>query len=166
MYACIVWQVTLRSSSQSVISRNLSTIVPDDVDVGLPIVDYPVIALNMPQTITQTTVTASEEKPSPLRTYYCLCGDFLLVLQGDLSRLPARQTDGAIIIQTQGPKARKFILNAEDGDRRILEFDDGVEVRQESVCSRCRLVVAYQTSLPPAGSGEYLYVLRGGMTET
>ncbi|TXT14161.1 uncharacterized protein COLE_00354 [Cutaneotrichosporon oleaginosum] len=110
-------------------------------------------------------------KPSraALRSYYCLCGDFVLVLQGKLDRLPQRKTDGAYIIRTKPSPtaaARKFKLAAVPLERFLLERAGGTEVRQDFGCARCRTPVAYQTTPPPAGSAPFLYVLKGAVTET
>ncbi|BEJ14074.1 hypothetical protein CspHIS471_0312480 [Cutaneotrichosporon sp. HIS471] len=104
-----------------------------------------------------------------LRSYYCLCGDFVLVLQGKLDRLPQRKTDGAYIIRTQpSPSipARKFKLAAVPSERILLERVGGTEIRQGFVCSRCRTPIAYQTTPPPAGKAPFLYILKGAVTET
>lgn len=51
----------------------------------------------MPKVVSRYTVSSSEQaKPSStsravLRSYYCLCGDFTLVIQGKLDRLPRRK---------------------------------------------------------------------------
>lgn len=107
----------------------------------------------MPKVFTRAIVSSSDQASATqssravLRSYYCLCGDFLLVIQGKLDRLPRRKcvhptpstlryaldkptkltlffssyrTDGAYIIRSQpGAKApaRKFKLNAQPGQR-------------------------------------------------
>lgn len=115
----------------------------------------------------QTSATSSR---AILRSYYCICGDFILVLQGKLDRLPQRRTDGAWIIRSQ-PTAehsdRKFKLNAEPGQRCLVRRKDSdeLEMRQPFACHRCSSTVAYQTGPPPAGSSPFLYVLRGALTE-
>lgn len=51
----------------------------------------------MPKVITRAVVsssdqaTATQSSRAVLRSYYCLCGDFLLVMQGKLERLPRRR---------------------------------------------------------------------------
>jgi hypothetical protein len=51
----------------------------------------------MPKVISRAVVSSSEQsKPlqssrAVLRSYYCLCGDFVLVIQGKLERLPRRK---------------------------------------------------------------------------
>ncbi|KAL1408219.1 hypothetical protein Q8F55_005025 [Vanrija albida] len=131
----------------------------------------------MPRVYTRAVVSTSdqaqrtESSRAVLRSYYCLCGDFLLVIQGKLDRLPRRKTDGAYIVRSApGPKgqpARKFKLNAQAGQCAIVKRrgSDDSEVRQPFVCSRCRTAVAYQSSPGPAGSAPFFYILKGAMTE-
>jgi hypothetical protein len=51
----------------------------------------------MPKVYTRATVATdnaaatAHTQRAVLRSYYCLCGDFLLVLQGKLERLPRRR---------------------------------------------------------------------------
>ncbi|ORY34870.1 hypothetical protein BCR39DRAFT_515262 [Naematelia encephala] len=131
----------------------------------------------MPKVVSRAIVSTSEQSKGTqsaravLRSYYCLCGDFVLVLQGKLDRLPRRRSDGSLIIRAQdgknGEPARKFKLNAQPGRRCLLKRKgkEDLELRQPFVCSRCNATVAYQTSAPPAGNAPFLYVLRGAMTE-
>ncbi|WOO77588.1 UPF0428 protein [Vanrija pseudolonga] len=131
----------------------------------------------MPRVYTRAIVSTSdqaqktESSRAVLRSYYCLCGDFLLVIQGKLDRLPRRKSDGAYIVRSQpgrkGQPARKFKLNAQPGTCAIVKRrgDDKHEVRQPFVCSRCRTAVAYQAVAGPAGSAPFFYILQGAMTE-
>ncbi|KAK1923706.1 hypothetical protein DB88DRAFT_528729 [Papiliotrema laurentii] len=130
----------------------------------------------MPKVVSRFVVSSSEQSTATkssravLRSYYCLCGDFVLVIQGKLHRLPRRRSDGSYIVRSKdAPKApaRKFKLNAQAGDRYLLQRKDSdkMEIRQPFVCGRCNLTVAYQTTPPPAGSGPFLYILKGSMTE-
>jgi hypothetical protein len=51
----------------------------------------------MPKVVTHAVVSSSEQAGltasarAVLRSYYCLCGDFVLVIQGKLDRLPQRK---------------------------------------------------------------------------
>ena len=68
----------------------------------------------------QSSATSSR---AILRSYYCICGDFILVLQGKLDRLPQRQLDGAWIIRSQSTpehRDRKFKLSAKPGQRCLV----------------------------------------------
>ncbi|WVQ79307.1 hypothetical protein IAT38_001404 [Cryptococcus sp. DSM 104549] len=133
----------------------------------------------MPKIVSRATVSSSEQAGvtqsarAVLRSYYCLCGDFVLVLQGKLERLPKRKSDGAYIIrskpgadETKQP-ARKFKLNATPGQRCLLKKKgtQELELRQPFCCSRCSTTIAYQTTPAPAGDAPFLYILKGSMTE-
>jgi hypothetical protein len=58
----------------------------------------PVALCIMPKVVTHAVVSSSEQAGltasarAVLRSYYCLCGDFVLVLQGKLDRLPRRRS--------------------------------------------------------------------------
>ncbi|KAK6908781.1 hypothetical protein V866_002373 [Kwoniella sp. B9012] len=133
----------------------------------------------MPKVYSRAVTSSSEQagqtqsSRAVLRSYYCLCGDFVLVLQGKLDRLPRRKTDGAYIIRSKDGKdpikqpARKFKLNATPGQRCLIKKKGSqeLEIRQPFACSRCNTTIAYQTSPPPAGDGPFLYILKGSMTE-
>ena len=47
----------------------------------------------------------------------------------------------------------------------LRSLTEELEIRQNFVCGRCGTDVAYQTRLPPAGSGGFLYVLKGAVSE-
>ncbi|WWC65966.1 uncharacterized protein I303_108588 [Kwoniella dejecticola CBS 10117] len=133
----------------------------------------------MPKVFSRAVTSSSEQagqtqsSRAVLRSYYCLCGDFVLVLQGKLDRLPRRKTDGSYIIRSKDGEdpikqpARKFKLNATPGQRCLIKKKGGqeLEIRQPFVCSRCNTTIAYQSTLPPAGDGPFLYILKGSMTE-
>ncbi|WVF68588.1 hypothetical protein IAT40_003357 [Kwoniella sp. CBS 6097] len=133
----------------------------------------------MPKIISRAVISSSEQAATTqsaravLRSYYCLCGDFVLVLQGKLDRLPRRKTDGSFIIRSKPgadedkQPARKFKLNAQPGQRCLIKRKgtQDLEIRQPFCCSRCNTTVAYQTAPPPAGDGPFLYILKGSMTE-
>ncbi|WVN86893.1 uncharacterized protein L203_102067 [Cryptococcus depauperatus CBS 7841] len=133
----------------------------------------------MPKVVSRAVVSSSEQaRPTQsaravLRSYYCLCGDFVLVIQGKLDRLPLRKTDGSYIIRSQPGSdpvkqpARKFKLNAQPAQRCLLKRKGttDLEIRQPFSCSRCKTNVAYQTGPPPAGNSPFLYILKGAVTE-
>lgn len=54
----------------------------------------------MPKIISRSTISASVDdasasNKSPLQVYYCLCGDFALVVDVPLDALPKRPLDGS-----------------------------------------------------------------------
>ncbi|WVR08167.1 hypothetical protein IAU60_005213 [Kwoniella sp. DSM 27419] len=133
----------------------------------------------MPKVYSRATISSSEQAGQTqsaravLRSYYCLCGDFVLVLQGKLDRLPRRRTDGAYIIRSKAgadpdrQPARKYKLNAVPSQRCLIKKKgtQDLEIRQPFSCARCNTTIAYQVAPPPAGDGPFLYILKGSMTE-
>lgn len=104
----------------------------------------------------QATATASSQ--TILRTFYCLCGEFLLVIDRALDQLPRRRTDGAYIVRCKpgkaadgsgsggggsgsedGMTARKFKLAAVQGSSCLVRrpHEAKLEVRVPLLCSRC-----------------------------
>ncbi|KAK0183740.1 hypothetical protein F5146DRAFT_252349 [Armillaria mellea] len=111
---------------------------------------------------TATQPTASSA--ASLRVYYCICGEFILVIDKSLTALPKRKTDGAIVVRSQDSddaKARVFKLNANRSDPVLIERQGGHERQYRFLCPRCTLPVAYQSTLPPAKSGPFIYLLPG-----
>lgn len=118
-------------------------------------IDLAFLSTTMPKIVSKAIVSSSEQAAlaqsarAVLRSYYCLCGDFVLVLQGKLDRLPRRRyafylliisaftsvtmlkfmrrTDGAYIIRSkpgsdpEKQPARKFKLNAQPAQRCLLK---------------------------------------------
>jgi hypothetical protein len=129
----------------------------------------------MPKVVSRSAVsTSADAKPTAssaasLRVYYCICGEFILVIDATLSSLPRRQTDGAIIVRSQaenGVKAKAFKLNALPCEPILVERTRGGHERQYRFqCPRCTLPVAYQPNPPPATAGPFLYILKGALTQ-
>ncbi|KAF8592390.1 hypothetical protein K439DRAFT_1318318, partial [Ramaria rubella] len=127
----------------------------------------------MPKVVSRAAVSSSTDaKPTAssiaaLRTYYCICGEYLLVIDRNLSNLPRRKTDGAIIIRsedTPAAKARIFKLNATPSGAVLVQRTGGHERQWRFHCPRCTLPVGYQTT-PPPGKGPFLYINRGSLTQ-
>ncbi|TRM67672.1 hypothetical protein BD626DRAFT_104447 [Schizophyllum amplum] len=129
----------------------------------------------MPKVISRSTVASSTDaqptasSTAALRVYYCICGEFILVIDKVLSALPRRRTDNAIIVRahdSEAGKARVFKLNAVAGDPLVIERQSGGHERQFRLdCPRCTLPVAYQPTPGPVKSSEYLYILPGALTQ-
>jgi len=120
----------------------------------------------MPKGVTITQ--SSSNNPSndvPLYVYYCLCGEFVLVIDTKLAQLPHRRTDDAYVLRIkdgQGQTAQAFKLNATLNDPVLIKrSDEMVEKQYRFTCVRCKLPLGYQSTLPPARSGEFLYILQG-----
>ncbi|KAG6830829.1 hypothetical protein H0H92_014481 [Tricholoma furcatifolium] len=128
----------------------------------------------MPKVVSRSAVSSSidakptESSAAALRVYYCICGEFILVIDKSLATLPRRKTDNAIIMRTQDSKeakARVFKLNAVSGDPILLERQGGHERQYRFNCPRCNLTVGYQSSPPPVKSAPFFYILHGALTQ-
>ncbi|KAI0650347.1 hypothetical protein C8Q79DRAFT_943225 [Trametes meyenii] len=128
----------------------------------------------MPKVVSRSAVSSSTDaRPTPsstaaLRVYYCICGEFILVIDKSLASLPRRQTDNATVIRCHDSgdaKARIFKLNAVAKDPILVERQGGHEKQYRFHCPRCALPVAYQPTPPPAKSGPFLYVLKGALSQ-
>ncbi|KIY49332.1 hypothetical protein FISHEDRAFT_41025, partial [Fistulina hepatica ATCC 64428] len=108
----------------------------------------------------------TKSSAAALRTYYCLCGEFILVIDKPLNSLPRRNTDNSVVIRTQdteaGP-ARAYKLNTVLSEPFLLERSDGHERQYRHKCPRCTLPVGYQTMPPPC---PYVYILSGALSQT
>lgn len=92
---------------------------------------------------------------------------YQLVIDRNLSTLPRRKTDGAIIIRskdTPTTKARIYKLNATTSGPVLIQRSGGHERQWKFHCPRCTLPVGYQCSPPPTKS-TFLYINRGSLTQ-
>jgi hypothetical protein len=84
---------------------------------------------NMPKIVSSSIVSSSDhalqsdEQSNTLHVYYCLCSEFILVIDADLQRLPTRRTDNATIVSN---KRRTYKLTAEADDVVLLKRYDAV----------------------------------------
>ncbi|KAG8218614.1 hypothetical protein J3R82DRAFT_4278 [Butyriboletus roseoflavus] len=127
----------------------------------------------MPKVVSRSAVSSSTDAQptasaaAALRVYYCICGEFILVIEKSLAELPKRQTDGATIIRSQDSgvvKAVVFKLNASPVEPVLIERSGGHERQYRFSCPRCNLLVAYQSFPPPVKSAPHLYILKGALT--
>ncbi|RUP52375.1 UPF0428 protein CXorf56-like protein [Jimgerdemannia flammicorona] len=78
----------------------------------------------MPKIVSHCIVSSSDQTNEtssgqhPLLVYYCLCSEFILVIDMALERLPRRQTDRAFIVDNT---KRTYKLTAEQGTATILQ---------------------------------------------
>ncbi|EDR12915.1 uncharacterized protein LACBIDRAFT_311935 [Laccaria bicolor S238N-H82] len=128
----------------------------------------------MPKVVSRSAVSSSADaqptasSATSLRVYYCICGEFILVIDKSLAALPRRKTDEAIIIRCQDSDQggqRVFKLNAIASDPILLERANGHEKQYRFQCPRCSLVIGYQSSPPPVKSASFLYVVKGALTQ-
>ncbi|GLB33935.1 putative RNA splicing protein [Lyophyllum shimeji] len=128
----------------------------------------------MPKVVSRSAVSSSTDvqptasSAADLRVYYCICGEFILVIDKSLATLPRRKTDNAIIMRTQDSdagNARVFKLNAVAGEPILLERQGGHECQYRFHCPRCSLPIGYQSSPPPVKSAPFFYILAGALTQ-
>ncbi|KAF9226584.1 hypothetical protein BS17DRAFT_696164 [Gyrodon lividus] len=128
----------------------------------------------MPKVVSRSAVSSSTDAQptasatAALRVYYCICGEFILVIEKSLSLLPKRQTDEATIIRSQDSDAGKtvvFKFNANPIEPVLVERSGGYEWQYRFSCPRCNLLVGYQSTPPPVKSAPYLYILKGALTQ-
>ncbi|KAJ3040850.1 hypothetical protein HK097_002446 [Rhizophlyctis rosea] len=109
----------------------------------------------MPKIVSSTTVSASTDEPQKdsqkLHTYYCLyCGEFVLIIDKHLRKLPRRKTDNAYIIDRTKHTSK---LHLATGPTRFVRRDNLYEKQHRYHCPKCALPVAYDQE------GQYLYIL-------
>ncbi|KAF8607960.1 hypothetical protein BDV93DRAFT_487929 [Ceratobasidium sp. AG-I] len=133
----------------------------------------------MPKIVSRSAISSSIDAPptdsasASLRVYYCLCGEFILVIDKSLSSLPRRQTDGAIVVRSQdtpSAKARVFKLNANVSPQPVMlerKSDQGFlhERQYRFHCTRCDLMIGYQSTPAPTKSGPFVYILWGAVSQ-
>ncbi|KAI0952149.1 hypothetical protein AcV7_008044 [Taiwanofungus camphoratus] len=133
----------------------------------------------MPKVVSRSAVSSSTDaqptasSTASLRVYYCMCGEFILVIDKSLASLPRRETDGAVVIRSQDSelgKARIFKLNATAKEpilveRCALHRQSGHERQYRFHCPRCTLPVAYQSTPPPVKSGPFVYIFKGALSQ-
>ncbi|KIO31055.1 hypothetical protein M407DRAFT_241961 [Tulasnella calospora MUT 4182] len=127
----------------------------------------------MPKIVSRSAVSSSteaaptESSTASLKVWYCLCGEFLLVIDKNLKKLPRRKTDGAVMLRcrdTPSSKAAVFKLNVAECDPVLIKRTNGYERQWRYACTRCSLPVAYQTAPHPIKSAPFLYLVWGSMT--
>ncbi|KAI7881965.1 hypothetical protein K492DRAFT_236303 [Lichtheimia hyalospora FSU 10163] len=121
----------------------------------------------MPKIVSSSIVSSSDhlvqqdDQRSALHVYYCLCSEFILVIDADLRILPRRRTDNAIIVSNT---KRTYKLTAEPGQTVVVQRKEGYEKQYRYHCPRCQLLIAYE-STEDRKSGPYTYILEGALTE-
>ncbi|CED85487.1 Uncharacterized conserved protein [Phaffia rhodozyma] len=141
----------------------------------------------MPKVISRAAISSSSDAPitatqqAILKTYFCLCGEFLLVIDTDVRHLPRRPTDNTIVVRCKAssrptvsstgepapPVApRVFKLNSVDGGKQFVKREnDLLEPQHIHLCPRCATPVGYQAAPPPTRNATFLYLYWGGLTE-
>ncbi|KAG0165856.1 hypothetical protein DFQ28_008221 [Apophysomyces sp. BC1034] len=121
----------------------------------------------MPKIIRSSVVSSSDHTTQPeeqrhaLHVYYCLCSEFLLVIDADLRQLPRRRTDNAIVVSNS---RRTYKLTAEPDDCVIIRRRDGFEKQYRYRCPRCNLWIAYEMT-ENRKLGPYTYLVDCALTD-
>ncbi|KXS13570.1 hypothetical protein M427DRAFT_58395 [Gonapodya prolifera JEL478] len=121
----------------------------------------------MPKIVSNSVIVQSApdaaRRGRRLTTYYCVCGEYVLILDTRLSNVPTRRTDGARVLVNA---KRKYKLNVQEAGRPVyLKRENGVEKQYRFCCTRCKLVVAYQVESPVVREDRYTYVVNGAVSE-
>ncbi|KAH8921310.1 hypothetical protein BT69DRAFT_1335649 [Atractiella rhizophila] len=101
--------------------------------------------------------------------YYCLCGEFVCVIDKRLRLLPARPEDGSYVVRNVnapdlGKEKRVYRINAKPGKVTAVPRGNDYEIQQRLECARCGLWVAYETEIAPR-KGDFTFILPGALTE-
>ncbi|GJJ75194.1 hypothetical protein EMPS_07552 [Entomortierella parvispora] len=118
----------------------------------------------MPKIISNSIVSTSDNRDDQqqgLHSYYCLCSEFILVIDMELGQLPRRETDNAIIISNA---TRMYKLHTNQGEIKIVKRGDKFEKQYRLSCQRCHLLIAYETT-PHLKGGPYTYIVQGALNE-
>jgi hypothetical protein len=75
-----------------------------------------------------------------INVYYCICDEYLLIINNSLENLSRRRTDNSFIISSD------YIINAREDENEIFVRikGDSVERRKLFKCANCNLTVAYK----------------------
>ncbi|KAG0225622.1 hypothetical protein BGX31_007587 [Mortierella sp. GBA43] len=102
----------------------------------------------MPRIISNSIISSSDnrEEAQGLHSYYCLCSEFILVIDMEIGQLARRATDNAAVIEN------------------ATRIGDKFEKQHRLYCPRCSLLIAYETT-PHLKSGLYTYIVQGSLNE-
>jgi len=78
-----------------------------------------------------------------LKTYHCVCGQLVLVVDKELELLPMRRKDGARVLD---PKTNVYRTPGTESEKAdvFIKWADGYEQRCREVCKRCECPIFYR----------------------
>ncbi|KAF9549646.1 hypothetical protein EC957_003182 [Mortierella hygrophila] len=118
----------------------------------------------MPKIISNSIISSSDHRDEQqgLHSYYCLCSEFILVIDMELGQLPRRETDNSIILTNA---TRMYKLHAIQTEAKIVKRGENLFEKQYRLhCPRCSLPIAYETTKHLKG-GPYTYIVQGALNE-
>ncbi|KAF9322652.1 hypothetical protein BKA57DRAFT_538112 [Linnemannia elongata] len=118
----------------------------------------------MPKIISNSIISSSDHRDEQqgLHSYYCLCSEFILVIDMELGQLPRRETDNSIILTNA---TRMYKLHAIQTEAKIVKRGENLFEKQYRLhCPRCSLLIAYETTKHLKG-GPYTYIVQGALNE-
>ncbi|KAK3830659.1 MAG: hypothetical protein J3R72DRAFT_455688 [Linnemannia gamsii] len=118
----------------------------------------------MPKIISNSIISSSDHRDDSqgLHSYYCLCSEFILVIDMELGQLPRRETDNSIILTNA---TRMYKLHAVQTEAKIVKRGENLFEKQYRLhCPRCDLLIAYETTKHLKG-GPYTYVVQGALNQ-
>lgn len=128
--------------------------------------------------ISQSKEELIETDPNKvLTTYFCLCGEFILVLPGSLESLAIRPIDNSYVLKNKSTSTsnstestttatdniKVYKLNAVSEGLGVL-LKRGIksfEYQRRLLCPRCKLAVGYETVPGEGRKGNATFLLQG-----